>query len=335
MPKLTSENKIVRLLQERYPKRGSLVKKGIGDDAAVIRPRRADEYWLITADTLLEGVDFRREWTTPHQLGFKSIAVNLSDLAAMGAQPRFFTVSLAIPPGISERWLLEFYEGLTEPSSSKGAQLIGGDLSHSDSGIMISITALGESINRKVLYRSGGGAGDVLYVTGILGRAAAGLRLLESGGACSRSRPRQQALRAHQMPEPRSEIGVWLAQCGLVRCMMDLSDGLSMDLPRMCSASGVGAEICLAGRPVFPESRLWDCNPTELALHGGEDYELLFAVPNSKSGFFEKIYPSKFPKIAKIGQLTGDVGRVWVRESGKGRHRLSPHGYDHFRRRFA
>jgi thiamine-monophosphate kinase len=331
MSRLTSENMIVRLLQKRYPGKGSLVTKGIGDDAAVIRLKHADEYWLITTDMLLEGVDFRREWTTPRLLGCKSIAANLSDLAAMGARPRFFTVSLAIPLEISRRWILEFYEGLTAPGSSSGVQLIGGDLSHSKCGIMISITAMGESENRKVLYRSGGCAGDVLYVTGILGRSAAGLKLLESGQSRSRSHPRQAALRAHQAPEPRCEAGVWLAQCGLVRCMMDLSDGLSVDLPRMCTASGVGAEIYLADLPIFSKSRLWDCDPFELALHGGEDYELLFAVSKSKSRLFEKIYPSGFPEIAKIGKLTGDAGHVWVCEPIKGRYKLREHGYDHFR----
>lgn len=331
MPRLSSENKLIQLLHNRYPARSALLKKGIGDDAAVWCPRNADEHWLITTDMLLEGVDFRLEWTTPRQLGRKSIAVNLSDLAAMGARPRFFTVALAVPSGISERWILEFYEGLTEPGSLKGAQLIGGDLSRSENGILISITALGESLNRKILYRSGGRAGDLLYVTGILGRSAAGLKLLQTGRARPRSHPQQEAVRAHQTPEPRCEAGVWLAQCGMARCMMDLSDGLSMDLPRMCAASGVGAEIHAAELPVFTKSRLWDCDPVELALHGGEDYELLFAVPNSRSRLFEKSYPSKLPKITRIGKMTGSVGKVWVKESGKSRHRLLEHGYDHFR----
>jgi thiamine-monophosphate kinase len=149
MSKLTSENKIIELLRDRYPAKSPLLKKGIGDDAAVFRPRRAGEYLLITTDMLLEGIDFRCEWTTPCQLGHKSIAVNLSDLAAMGARPRFFTVSLAIPSGFTERWIQEFYDGLTECGSSHGAVLIGGDLSSSKSGILISITALGESLNRR------------------------------------------------------------------------------------------------------------------------------------------------------------------------------------------
>jgi len=331
MSNLTNENNIIQLLKKRYPGRGSFVKKGIGDDGAVVYPGSADECWVITTDTLLEGIDFRREWTTPYRLGRKSIAVNMSDLAAMGARPRFFTVSLALPAGISKRWILEFYRGLNAPDSSKGAQLIGGDLSRSESGVLISITAVGESLNRKILYRSGGRTGNLLYVTGILGRSAAGLKLLQSGSRKPRFHPKQEALRVHQIPEPRCETGIWLAQSGLVRCMMDLSDGLSTDLPRLCKASGVGAEIRLADLPIFPESRAWDCDPVELALHGGEDYELIFAVPKSKSRLFENTYPSKFPKITKIGRLTGTDGKVWTLESGK-LHRLPERGYDHFRR---
>jgi thiamine-monophosphate kinase len=331
MTKLTGENRIVQFLLDRYGIKSPAIRKGIGDDAAVIQPRNADEYMLLTTDMLLEGIDFRQEWTTPRQLGFKSIAVNISDLAAMGARPRFFTVSLAIPSGITERWIREFYSGLTEPNSAKGALLIGGDLSYSKNGIMISITALGESTNRRVLYRSGGRPGDLLYVTGILGKSAAGLNLRETGCIRPRSRSQKEAIRAHHLPEARCEAGKWLAQSGLVHCMMDLSDGISMDLPRMCAASGVSAEIRLDKIPIFPESRMWNCDPLELALHGGEDYELLFAVPKTKRQLLEMNYPSGFTKITPRGEMIRGEGTVWVVESGKRRRRLSELGYDHFR----
>ena len=331
MPRLISENRIIHLLEDRYSVRNPLIKKGIGDDAAVIHTGHSSEYLLITTDMLLEGIDFRFEWTTARQLGSKSMAVNLSDLAAMGARPKFFTVSLAVPREISENWVLGLFSGMTETGGCHGAQLIGGDLSHSKNGIMISITVLGESLNRKVLYRAGGRAGDLLYVTGILGRSAAGLRLLEDGRTRSLSKARREALRVHQTPVPRCEVGLWLAQCGLVHCMMDLSDGISMDLPRMCAASGVGAEIQSTALPVFSESRSWGCDPLELALHGGEDFELLFAVPPSKRRLFEKSYPSRFPRLTQIGRLSSDVGNIWIIESAKKRHRLQERGYDHFR----
>ncbi len=332
---LDSENELIRLLQDRYRTKNPLVKKGIGDDAAVICPRHAEEYWLITTDMLLEDIDFRRGWTTPGDLGRKSIAVNLSDLAAMGARPRFYTVSLALPGEISRKWILDFYDGLTELGGSMGATLIGGDFSRSESGIAISIAALGESLRRRILYRSGGQAGDLLYVTGTLGQSAAGFKLLEKGLGRVRTGPQKAAVRAHQRPEARCEAGLWLAQSGLVRCMMDLSDGLSMDLPRMCAASNVGAEIDPAKLPVFRESALWGLDPIKLALHGGEDFELLFAVPGSRADLLERSYPVRFPKITCIGNLTGEAGAVWIREPGKKRSRLREGGYDHFRRRKA
>jgi thiamine-monophosphate kinase len=331
MNKLTGENRIVEFLLKQYGIKSPRIKKGIGDDAAVIQMPKADEYILLTTDMLMEGIDFRQEWTTPRQLGCKSIAVNISDLAAMGARPRFFTVSLAIPSGTKESWIREFYSGLTESDSSRDALLIGGDLSHSENGIMISITAVGESLNKRVLYRCGGRPGDLIYVTGILGKSAAGLNLLKTGHRRSRVQSQKEALRAHHVPQPRCEAGEWLAQSALVRCMMDLSDGLSMDLPRMCAASGVSAEIQLNRIPVFLESRMWNCDPLELALHGGEDYELLFAVPKAKKQLLEKNYSPDFPPITLIGEMVCGNGTVWIAEPGKKRRRLSEKGYDHFR----
>jgi len=331
MPKSMDENRIVHLLLDRYGAKSPLIKKGIGDDAAVIRPSASGEFLVITTDMLLEGIDFRPEWTTPRRLGCKSIAVNISDLASMGARPLFFTVSLAVPADISRRWILDFYDGLTDPAGARGARLIGGDLSHTTGGIAISITAIGESVNRRILYRSGGRAGDSLYVTGVLGRSAAGLQLLQSGCLRPRSRARQEALRVHQSPESRCDAVQWLAQCGLVHCMMDLSDGLSADLPRMCAASKVGAEIRIADLPIFPQSRSWNCDPVELALHGGEDFELLFAVPASQCGLLEERYPSSFPRITRIGRMTPNFGEIRIIESGKRARRLLNRGYDHFR----
>jgi thiamine-monophosphate kinase len=328
MPPL-SENRIVRLLQSLYPATKLSLKKGIGDDAAVILPPNAREYWLVTSDMLLEDIDFRREWATPRELGCKSVAVNLSDLAAMGARPRFYTVSLALPQDISERWILDFYRGLAEVGDAKGACLIGGDLSSSRSGILISITAFGESLKRRVLYRVGGKPGDLLYVTGVLGASAAGLKILQSGCIRPRSMLQKRAVHAHRNPEPRCAAGLWLAQSGLVHCMMDLSDGLSADLPRMCAESGVGAEIDASRIPAFLESSRWNFDPLDLALNGGEDYELLFAVSRAKAAVLEKKYPADLPKITRIGEMTFGSA-IWLHNSGLNRRRLPKGGFDHF-----
>ena len=328
----TSEKEILRILQARFAVGNATVKKGIGDDAAVVHPRNAREYLLITTDMLAENIDFQCTWTTPRQLGHKSIAVNLSDLAAMGARARFFTVSLGLPPGISKRWITEFYRGLTSQGDVHGAMLIGGDLSSSERGIFISITALGESTGRKVIYRSGGMEGDILYVTGVLGRAAAGLRLLQKGCIHPHGYAKQEAVRSHRQPEPRCDAGMWLAQCGMVHCMMDLSDGLSIDLPRLCAASGTSAEIDATRLPVFEAASAWDFDPVDLALHGGEDFELIFAVSGSRASIFEKSYPEKLPRLTRIGTMIRGKGDVWIRHEGGIRRRLEKGGYDHFRR---
>ena len=334
LPRHVGENSIIELLKRQYATKNPMLKKGIGDDAAVWHPRGAEELWAVTTDMLVEEVDFRREWTTPQELGYKSLAVNLSDLAAMGVMPRFFTVALALPPDVTGKWIQGFYDGLSECGERYGALLVGGDLSAADR-ITVSITAFGESRNRRVLYRSGGQPGDLLYVTGTLGKSAAGLDLLRKGTIRSRSGVKCEALCAHRMPEPRCDVGTWLAQSGCARAMMDLSDGLSSDLPRMCADSGVDAEIFKAEIPVFTPSVAWGCDPLQMALDGGEDYELLFAVPRSKKKLLEASWPVDFPAITHIGNMFKGNGGVWIRVTEELRLALPVRGFDHFTEREA
>ena len=325
------ENRIVRLLRTHFGARNPSLIKGIGDDAAVLHPRGASEYLVITTDMLLEDVDFRRSWLTPAQLGHKSLAVNLSDLAAMGAIPRFFTVALALPRDVSIHWIEGFYRGICALAKRHGAILIGGDLSRSPSGIQAVITAIGETSDRRPVYRSGGRPGDFLYVTGVLGQAAAGLSLLWHGRIHGRNAAERKALQSHRVPEPRCEVGSWLARSRFVRCMMDLSDGLSMDLPRLCAASGTGAEIWGEKLPVYSPARRWQCDPVTLALHGGEDFELLFAVSARRAASFEKAYPADYPSISRIGRLRREHGVVWSSARATPLQPLIPAGFDHFR----
>ncbi len=326
MTRSMDEDRITGWLGARTPG-GSRVLVGIGDDAAVLRPSR--EHTVVTTDMLVEGVDFRRDWTTPRALGRKAVAVNMSDLAAMGARPLFFTVALALPPDIPFRWVRELHRGLIDPASARGAHLVGGDLSRSEAGGVISITAIGESIGRRVIRRSGGRAGDLLYVTGTLGRSAAGLALLRAGRLRGRTAAEREALRAHHLPEARCAEGVYLAIHGFARAMMDLSDGLSTDLPRLCAASGVDAEIDPGLVPLFPAARRWGCDPLALALDGGEDYELLFAVPKARAPRLEKIWPPRLAPITRIGRLVAGSGKVWLAKDGS-RRPLPRGGYDHF-----
>ncbi len=327
----TSEDRIVHFLTRRYGRRAAGLTLGIGDDAAAIRPGGSDRLWVVTTDLLLEGVDFRRDWLTPAQLGHKSLAVNLSDLAAMGARPRFHTVALGLPVGLRRDWISSFYRGMTRLADACGTVLIGGDLSKSVQGIHVSITAIGESLRGKILRRSGGRAGDRLFVTGTLGLSAAGLGLLESGRRRGKSKSERMALKAHREPAPHCEAGRWLARSRLVSCMMDLSDGLSRDLPRLCKASRTGAEICASNLPVFPASAAWCCDPVALALHGGEDFELLFAVPEKNLRHFLRSYPTGFPPVAEIGRLTRNRAVRCRYSPGGPLETLPALGFDHFR----
>jgi thiamine-monophosphate kinase len=329
---ISSEDRIVRLLRKTSGQNPSSLKVGIGDDAAVLLPRGADELWVVTTDLLLEDIDFRGGWLSPAQLGHKSLAANLSDLAAMGARPRFHTVALGLPRGLGERWIASFYQGMKRLADALGTTLIGGDLSRSEHGLHISVCAIGESSRRKLLYRSGGNAGDLLFVTGTLGLAAAGLKLLELGRTHADNEPERLALSAQREPAPRCSTGTWLARSGLVSCMMDLSDGLSADLPRLCAESRTGAEIYSNWLPVFGDSVRWGCDPVALAFHGGEDFELLFAVPRSCLCAFNAAYPRRFPPVTQIGRLTRKrVLTCRARPRGEARL-LPPLGFDHFRK---
>jgi thiamine-monophosphate kinase len=324
-----SENALVRLFQQRFSGKSAQLKLGIGDDAAVIHPRNADEYWVITTDMLLEDVDFRSGWLSPSELGHKSLAVNLSDVAAMGARPRFYTVSIAIPDRLSKNWVNRFYRGMNIIGDAHGAVLIGGDLSRSPAGLQITICVIGETSGKRVVLRSGGKAGHGVFVTGVLGRSAAGLELLFNGRIHGRTAREREALRAHKMPEPRCDVGLWLAKEGFASSMIDLSDGLSMDLHRLCRASGTGARLQMKSIPVFQAP--WISDPPGSALKGGEDFELLFTVPPKRIGPLLRRYPAGFPSLSAIGYLTGNEGITVAQEDG-GEKPLLETGFDHFQR---
>jgi thiamine-monophosphate kinase len=325
------EDSIVNWLRKRFGKESAGLVLGIGDDAAVLHPKGCRNCWIVTTDMLLEEIDFRRSWMTAAQLGHKSLAVNLSDLAAMGARPRFFTVALALPADVGEDWIAEFYRGNARLARRHGIELIGGDLSRSPQGIQITITAIGESPRTRLAFRSGGRPGDLLYVTGILGQAAAGLNLFLRDRLHGQSLAERRALKSHRTPEPRCREGLWLAHNGFARCMMDLSDGLSMDLPRLCTASGTGAEICGDRLPVFRDAARWAADPMQLALHGGEDFELLFAVSPRRAARLEAAWPRDFPRLTRIGCLCRGRGISWIPAQGAAPVPLRPEGFDHFR----
>lgn len=258
----------------------TFVPIGIGDDCAVWTPTPGASV-VVTTDSLVEGIHFRTDWSDPASLGEKTLAVNLSDLASMGAVPRVVVVTLGLRGDESVADLRTFYAAMGALAARTGTVIAGGDIVRSPTALTLHVTALGEAVGGRWLTRSGARAGDVLAVSGTIGASAAGLALLQLG----EDDPRRRAATADQLiaaqlrPEPRLALGAVLLAQGATAAM-DLSDGLLGDLPKLLAASGVSAlleadrlPVAAAVRALFPEQWL------ALALRGGEDYELLFTAP--------------------------------------------------------
>jgi len=260
---------------------GRGVRLGIGDDCAVLRPSPGHEM-VVTTDFSLEGRHFRRDWHPPQSVGHRCLARGLSDLAAMGAKPLAVFLSLALPARLPVRWVDGFLEGLLALAERHHVPLAGGDTAESPALIAMDIVAVGEVKRGHALLRSGAREGDAIYVTGALGGAAAELLMLERSLRRFRKTPAAETGHPHLYPQPRLEVG-WRLARGMAHAAIDLSDGLSTDLSHLCRASGVSAEIEEELIPLHSFSIAIQKNgvrssPLDLALKGGEDYELLFTA---------------------------------------------------------
>ena len=285
------EREVVRRISARIP-RGPGVLVGVGDDAAAIE---TSEMTLVTTDSLVEGVHFRRDWSPPRLVGRKALAVNLSDVAAMAGIPRFATVSLCLPPDLHMTFVDDLYDGLLEKSAEAGVYIVGGNVSSISSQLVIDITLIGQG--DRLLQRSGARPGDLAVVTGQLGAAAVGLTLLRQGARLtedgylfstglwteSSAEPVLHCLRAALDPGPPLVLARLLAEHDIAHAAIDISDGLSVDLLQMCQASGLSATIDPSGLPIDENAsqlmRAQGRDDFEVALHGGEDYQLLLALP--------------------------------------------------------
>jgi thiamine-monophosphate kinase len=289
---------------------------GIGDDAALWTPRPGHEV-ILTCDWFLEGTHFLR------------------DIAAMGGTPACFLLSLALPSGFLGRWLDAFLAGLRQAAQKFSCPLVGGDTTRR-SAVLINISVVGQIASRRAVLRSGARPGHALFVSGRLGEAELGLQLLrKSGRIPSRRRhgPAHHPLEKHLYPEPRLALGRWLAERQLVSAMMDLSDGLSTDLPRLCASSQVGARIEAARIPtprITRRSRIRSSESLQLALHGGDDYELLFTVPAKKVAQIPRAYHGL--PITRIGEITTPGSIVLIESERNGRELpFANRGWDPFR----
>lgn len=315
------------------------VPLGIGDDAALVRPPR-DHDWVLSTDAFVEDSHFLVRLHPPHAVGYKALARAVSDLAAMGTAPRYFLLTLALPAGRAGRWLDSFARGMAGAARLFRMRLIGGDISHHEHVVAV-LTVTGEARSGRVLTRSGARAGDAIYVSGRLGAAQTGLEiLLQEGVRALAHRPIPYSLHRHLYPEPRLALGAWLASHQLASAGMDISDGLSTDLARLCTASRVGAVVHASLLPVAREMRPGSRRATpsadedpaiRRALNGGEDYELLFTVPRPLASRI----PHRFRglPLTRIGEVVSRRRGVLLEFVDGRRSPLLPRGWDHFTRR--
>lgn len=316
-----SERELIERWRTAVPRAHGRLRLGIGDDAALYE-LDADRYGIFTTDMLVEDVHFRRAWTTPADLGWKSVAVNLSDIAAMGGAASLVLVAAALPGAYPADEAEAILRGAQECAAAYGAQLAGGDTVRSSGPLVVSVSAFGETRRDEVLRRDAARAGDLVAVTGSFGGAAAALAALERG-----ERPAADlAARLHR-PLPRLDEGQAAARAG-VRCGIDCSDGLLRSLDLIAEASGVSVVIEESRIPVDPtaHARLGRARALELALSGGEDYELILTAP-------EATLRASSARLTVVGQvIPGTSERVLLRDD-EGRTRPAPDlGYDAFRR---
>ena len=299
----------------------------VGDDCAVL-PKSDQADLLITADMLVEDVDFRLGWTTPEFLGHKALAVSLSDIAAMGGRPTFAMLSIGVPERLwNGEFLDTFYTGWHCLAREFGVELVGGDVSRVPDKLVIDSIVLGEAGRGRAIPRSGAKPGDKIYVSGRLGGAAGGLFLLESGNRHGQElNPVEQGLINRQLrPRPRLDISHAIAKVG-ASAMIDLSDGLSSDLAHICESSGVGARIFFDRLPIDDRlAPVFDSDDRRLhfALDGGEDFELLFTLDA------EKILPAGSGDLTCIGEITANVEKMELIRDGQ-TSELTPKGFQHF-----
>lgn len=324
-------------LTSSFENRQSSTVKGVGDDAAVIE-KNADEFTLISTDTLIEGVHFNLMYMPLKHLGFKAVAVNVSDICAMNGKAEQVVVSLAVSSKFSLEAIEELYAGIKAACEQYEVDLVGGDTTSSLSGLVLTITVLGSVKKEKVVYRSGASEYDLIVVTGDLGGAYMGLQLLEREKEVFKANPSiQPDLEGHDYilerqlkPEARKDIVQYLAELEVLpTSMIDVSDGLASEILHICKASNVGCRIYDEKIPIDSKTSMaaldFNLDPVTCALNGGEDYELLFTI---KQADFEKVVSN--PHMTVIGHITNsNEGNYYVDKNGS-MISLKAQGWKHF-----
>lgn len=309
---------------------------GLGDDVAVLRCSTAD-YLLATCDSQVEQVHFLRKHITPYQLGRKIVAINVSDIAAMGGVPEWALVSLVLPRDTEVAWVDELYRGMREQAAMAAAAIVGGNLSGTQGDVVIDLCLMGRVAPEHMLRRNGAQAGDLIMVTGTLGDSRAGLELIHNAGLRIADQSREAVRQRHLTPQPRLLEGRLLGRSGKVHAMLDVSDGLLSDLDHICQASGVGAELWTEAIPVSTACREVaheaDREALEWALTGGEDYELLFcAAPDSATELQNRLEQETRMACHAIGRITDQSREIQLvlADGSRSRVETTGRGWDHF-----
>jgi thiamine-monophosphate kinase len=338
-----TERELVARIQQQLPPAPGWILVGIGDDAAIVEPER-NRVEVLTVDAIVEGVHFDRAFVPPDGIGHRALAVNLSDLAAMGAAPRLALLSMALPTELPLADFDGIVAGFTALAAAARLHVVGGNLTRSPGPLMLDVTLVGTVKRRQGLTRAGARPGDDLYVSGTIGAAAAGLRLLRGGASQpspSQSSGQMTAIdycrltQAYVRPEPRVRLGVLLARNRAASACVDLSDGLADGIRRIAEASGVGVIVDASLLPIDPAARAYfdaqRLDAIEESIAAGDDYELLVAVrPRARGRLTAAIHHGGAP-LTRIGRCTDDLS-VRIRRPGvEATEAALPAGYTHFR----
>ena len=336
--KTIGEFGLIRQLQRQWPTSSPRIVTGIGDDAAMLKTPPGQQL-LISTDVLIEDIHFDLNYQTPKDLGWRAGVANLSDIAAMGGTPLYLLVSMALPVRFPPQHIRELYRGIQAACRPFNVELIGGDTSASPSQIFLSLTIMGSTRVNRALTRNNAEIGDHIFVTGTLGDANAGLRILQTHSANRRQPSAVETflIRRHLRPAPRIHVGQLLANRKLAHAAIDLSDGLSSDIGHVCEDSRVGAEIRATDLPLSSQLRAFTkrdkTDPVRIALQGGEDYELLFTAPAKHHQNVLRVSEQTKVPITCIGQIKPKTfGRQLVFPSGR-KQKLSIESFRHFNSR--
>jgi thiamine-monophosphate kinase len=325
------ERGLIRRIRDRFPAPAGALQVGIGDDAAVTAGVRG-EFDVLTTDALVEGVHFDLRFSSFADVGYKALAVNVSDIAAMGGTPRLALLSLILPDRLTIADVDSLLDGFSRMADEAGVVLAGGNITRTPGPLTIDVTAIGHVRRRRVLTRGGGKVGDLLYVTGAIGAAAAGLGILRATDQAPEDADAAALIERHRRPAPRLRVGALLGRTRSATACMDLSDGLADAVSQLAQASGTGAVVDAAALPVPGAARRWfesqGHDPVRAALTGGDDYELLFSVsPRAGGRLRTVIRQARGVPVTRIGELTASPAILVKRDAAT---EPMPAGFTHF-----